>query len=310
MSLSGLLVVNKKAKMTSHDVVEKLRRVLKFKKIGHAGTLDPGAQGVLLACLGKATKITTFLMEYDKEYEAVIRLGVTTDTYDGEGEVLQIRDNPTVSEEEIRAAVESFRGEIWQTPPLYSAVKQGGKRLYQYARAGKQVERKRRRVLIKDIRVLEVKLPFVKLKVNCSKGTYIRSLAHDMGEMLGCGAHLFSLLRTRVGPFHVKEALDLEVIEEIEKEGKIADFLIGIEKVLAHVPSVSVENGFARRIKEGPHLVSSSVLSWEKEFDKDQMICIKNNQGEIIAIGKALCSSGEFSDKTREGRLFEYSRVL
>ncbi len=310
MNLSGLLVVNKKAKMTSHDVVEKLRRVLKFKKIGHTGTLDPGAQGVLLACLGKATKIAKLLTEYDKEYEAVIRLGVTTDTYDGEGKVVQIRDSLKISEDEIREAAQSFKGEIWQTPPLYSAVKQGGKKLYQYARAGKQVERKKRKVFIKDVQVLEVRPPFVKLKVNCSKGTYIRSLAHDMGEMLGCGAHLFSLFRTRVGPFDVKEALDLKAIEEIKHEGKMGDFLICIEKVLAHLPSVVVKNGFALRIKEGPNLLPSSVLSWEKEFDKDQVICIKNNQGEIIAIGKALCCSGEFSDENREGRLFEYSRVL
>ena len=296
--------------MTSHDVVEKLRRILNFKKIGHAGTLDPNASGILLACLGKATKITKFLTEYDKEYEAVIKLGITTDTYDQEGKIIQIKDDLKISEEEVRRAVESFRGEIWQTPPLYSAIKQKGKKLYQYARAGKQVERKKRKVFIKDIRILEINLPYVKLKVNCSKGTYIRSLANDIGERLGCGAHLFSLCRTRVGPFELKDALDSEAIEKIRKEDKIKDFLISVEKVLAHIPSVEVKDSFARRIKDGPNLFPSSVLSPENKFDKDQMICIKNNQREIIAIGKALCSSDEFSDENRKDKLFEYSRVL
>ena len=310
MSLSGLLVVNKKTKMTSHDVVEKLRRMLDFKKIGHAGTLDPNASGILLICVGKATKIAKFLTEYDKEYEAVIKLGVTTDTYDQEGKIIQIKDDLNISEVEVIKAVESFQGEIWQTPPVYSAVKQKGKKLYQYARAGKQVDRKKRKVIIKDVRVLEIRLPFVKLKVSCSKGTYIRSLANDIGERLGCGAHLFSLCRTRIGPFELKDALDSEAIEEIWNEDKIEDFLISIEKVLAYIPSVVVKDGFAKRIKEGPNLFPSSVLSPEKEFDKDQMICIKNDQREIIAFGKALCSSDEFLDENRKDKLFEYSRVL
>jgi tRNA pseudouridine55 synthase len=310
MSLSGLLVVNKKTKMTSHDVVEHLRRILKLKKIGHAGTLDPNASGILLACLGKATKIAGFLTEYDKEYEAVIKLGVTTDTYDQEGKVIRVKEDLKITEEEIKKAVESFKGELWQTPPLYSAIKQKGKKLYEYARAGQKVERNKRRIFIKDIQVIEINLPYVRLKVNCSKGTYIRSLAYDIGEMLGCGAHLFSLCRTRVGPFELSQALDLGAIEEIRKEGKIEDFLIPIEKVFAHIPSVVVKNGFAERIKEGPILFPPFVLSAEKNFDKDQMICIKNNKREIIAFGKALCSSDDFLDEKRTDKLFEYSRVI
>jgi tRNA pseudouridine55 synthase len=310
MSLSGLLAVNKRAKMTSHDVVEKLRRVLGFEKIGHAGTLDPAARGVLLACVGKATKIAKFLTEYEKEYEAVVKLGVTTDTCDGDGKITRVSDDLKFGEEEIRKATEAFKGESWQTPPLYSAVKQGGKKLYQYARAGQQVERKKRKVFIKDIRVLEISLPYVKLKVTCSKGTYIRTLASDLGEMLRCGGHLFSLCRTRVGPFGLKDSLDLEAIEKIGSEGKLGDFLISVEKVLAHVPSVVVTDRFAQRIKEGPDLLAWSVLSSEKEFDKDQVICVKSNQKEIIAIGTALCSSQEFLNQRQKDKLFEYSRVL
>jgi tRNA pseudouridine55 synthase len=310
MSLSGILVVNKNEKMTSHDVVEKLRRALNFKKIGHAGTLDPGARGVLLACLGKATKIARFLTEYDKEYEAVIKLGVTTDTYDQEGKITGVTDDLKIGEAEIRKAAESFKGESWQTPPLYSAVKQSGKKLYQYARAGKQVERKKRKIFIKDIRVLEVTLPYLKLELSCSKGTYVRSLAHDMGEMLGCGGHLFSLCRKRVGPFGLKDALDLEAIQEIESEGRIGEVLISVEEVLADVPSVVVKDAFAQRIKEGPDLLPDSVLSSKKEFDKDEVICIENSRREIIAIGRALRSSEDLLDRQRKDRVFEYSRVL
>ena len=310
MSLSGILVVNKNEKMTSHDVVEKVRRALNFKKIGHAGTLDPSARGVLLACVGKATKIARFLTEYDKEYEAVIKLGVTTDTYDREGKITRVTDDLKISDAKIRKAAESLKGELWQAPPLYSAVKQGGKKLYQYARAGKEVERKKRKIFIKDIRVLEIKLPCVRLEVTCSKGTYIRSLAHEIGEMLGCGGHLFSLCRKRVGPFELKDALNLEVIEEIGSKGKIGDSLISVEKVLDHVPSVVVKDAFAERIIEGPDLLPDSVLSSKKEFDKDEMICIKNNRREIIAIGRALRSSEEFLDQKRKDKLFEYSRVL
>ena len=284
-------MVNKNEKMTSHDVVEKVRRALNFKKIGHAGTLDPSARGVLLACVGKATKIARFLTEYDKEYEAVIKLGVTTDTYDREGKITRVTDDLKISDAKIREAAESFKGELWQAPPLYSAVKQGGKKLYQYARAGKEVERKKRKIFIKDIRVLEIKLPYVRLEVTCSKGTYIRSLAYEIGEMLGCGGHLFSLCRKRVGPFELKDALNLEVIEEIGSKGKIGDSLISVEKVLDHVPSVVVKDAFAERIIEGPDLLPDSVLSSKKEFDKDEMICIKNNRREIIAIGRALRSS-------------------
>jgi len=296
--------------MTSHDVVENLRKILKFKKIGHAGTLDPNASGLLLACVGKATKIAQFLTEYDKEYEAVIKLGVTTDTYDQEGKIIQTKDDFKISEEKLREVVESFKGETWQTPPIYSAIKQKGKKLYQYARAGQKVERNKRKIFIRDIQILKIDLPYVELKVNCSKGTYIRSLAHDIGERLGCGAHLFSLCRTKVGPFEPKHALDLEAIEKIQNEGKIEDFLIPIEKVLANIPSVVVKNGFAERIKEGPNLFQSSVLSVERKFDKDQMICIKNNRSEIIAIGKALRSSDGFLDEGRKEKLFEYSRVI
>ena len=268
----------------------------------------PGSSGCKAGL--RVTKVARFLTEYDKEYEAVIKLGVTTDTYDREGKITRVTDDLKISDAKIREAAKSFKGELWQAPPLYSAVKQGGKKLYQYARAGKEVERKKRKVFIKDVRVLEIDLPYLRLEVTCSKGTYIRSLAHEIGQMLGCGGHLFSLCRKRVGPFELKDALNLEVIEEIGSKAKIGDWLIPVEKVLDHVPSVVVKDVFAERIMEGPDLLPDSVLSWKKEFDKDDVICIKNNLREIIAIGRALRSSQGFLDQKQKHKLFEYSRVL
>lgn len=310
MNLSGVLVVNKPSGVTSHDVIQRLRHILHTRRIGHTGTLDPGASGVLLACVGKATKVVQLLTEYDKEYEAVIKLGVTTDTYDGEGEITGKKEDFEIGPHQIRRVVDSFKGEIWQIPPLYSAIKYKGKKLYQYARAKKKVEVKKREVEIKDIEVLDVDIPYVKLRIRCSKGTYIRSLANDLGEKLGCGAYLFSLRRTRVGPFKLQEALGLEKISNVEDEDKIQDLLIPIEKVLAHLPSVVVKESFAEKVRHGVSLTASSVLSTEGDFKKNQTISIKDDRKNIIAIGKALSSAKNFLDSEYKSKLFEYMRVI
>ncbi len=310
MNLSGVLPVNKPSGVTSHDVIQRLRQILQIRRIGHAGTLDPRASGVLLACMGKATKVVQFLTEYDKEYEAVIKLGITTDTYDGEGEITEKKDDFKISPDEIRKVIDTFKGKIWQIPPLHSAIKYKGKRLYQYARAKREVERKKREVEIKDIEVLDINIPYVKLKVSCSKGTYIRSLAFDVGKKLGCGAYLFSLQRTRVGPFKLEEALGLEMISDVEKEGKIQGHLIPIEKALAHLPSVVVKESCAEKVQHGIPLAPSLVLSVEGNFGQNQSISIKDNQKKIIAIGKALSSAKNFMDSEYKNNLFEYIRVI
>lgn len=310
MSLSGILVVNKSTGVTSHDVIQRLRQILHIRRIGHTGTLDPGASGVLLACIGKATKVVQFLTEYDKEYEGVIKLGITTDTYDSDGRIIGVKSDYVINPEKMAREMDSFRGEIWQIPPLYSAVRQNGKRLYQYARAKKKVERKKRKVEIKDIHLIDISQPYVKFRINCSKGTYVRSLAHDWGEKLGCGAHLFSLQRTGVGPFRLQDGFALEDIWNVQNEGKISDILVPIEKALAHLPSVLVKEEFAEKVWHGLPLVSSSVKSTERDFDQNQTISIKDQGKNIIAIGKALSSSKKFLDLNYKDKLFAYVRVI
>ncbi len=303
-------MVDKPTGVTSHDVVQELRRILGTKRVGHTGTLDPGASGVLLACVGKGTRVAQFLTGYDKEYRAVIRLGATTDTYDGEGEIKETKEECQVSSERIIDAINSFRGEIWQLPPLHSAIKYKGKRLYQYAREKKEVERTKRKVEIKEISIMDVNMPYVELKVSCSKGTYLRSLAHDVGQKLGCGAYLFSLRRTKVGPYGLQDALSPERIWEVKKEGKINEALISIEEALAHLPSVAVREDSVARVQHGVPLVSSSVSKVEGSFEPGQTVSITDEQGRIIAMGKALSPSEKFRDSSYKSQLVEYLRVL
>ena len=185
--IRGIINVYKEKGFTSHDVVAKLRGIVGQKKIGHTGTLDPDATGVLPVCLGKATKLCDLLTDKNKTYEAVLLLGKTTDTQDITGEVLEEKSTEALTEEKVREAIEGFIGDYEQIPPMYSALKVNGKKLYELAREGKVIERKARLVKILDIQILEIDLPKVRMEVSCSKGTYIRTLCHDIGEKLGCG---------------------------------------------------------------------------------------------------------------------------
>ena len=197
--INGIVNIYKEKGYTSHDVVAVLRKVVGQKKIGHTGTLDPDATGVLPVCLGRATKVCELLTDHDKTYEALLLLGKTTDTQDISGEVLEERDPGNLTEEEVRSCIESFIGEYDQIPPMYSALKVNGKKLYELAREGKTVERKSRKVQIHGIRILEMNLPHVRMEVDCSKGTYIRTLCHDIGEKLRVGGCMEELERTKVG---------------------------------------------------------------------------------------------------------------
>ena len=204
--MDGVLVVRKEKGFTSHDVVAKLRGILHMKKIGHTGTLDPDAEGVLPVVLGKATRLVEMLTEKEKTYETVLHLGIETDTQDMTGQVL--KELPVqVSEEKLKETVESFLGEQQQIPPMYSALKVNGKKLYELAREGKTVERKARPVTFSEIQIMEMDFPLIKLSVTCSKGTYIRTLCHDIGQKLGCGGCMEELLRTRSGQFTLEERM-------------------------------------------------------------------------------------------------------
>ena len=248
--INGILNVYKEAGFTSHDVVAKLRGICRQKKIGHTGTLDPEAVGVLPVCLGSGTKLCDMLTDKSKEYEAVLLLGQVTDTQDVTGTVLEEHE-VTADEEQAVEAIRSFVGAYEQIPPMYSALKVNGKRLYELARAGKEVERKGRPVEIHSIEILSVSLPEITFRVACSKGTYIRTLCHDIGQMLGCGGTMKSLKRTRVGIFTIDGALKLSQLEELAAQGRLEEKVIPVEAMFTELPALTVKDAFARLIENG-----------------------------------------------------------
>ncbi len=310
MNLSGVLIVDKPIGVTSHDVILKLRRILGIKKIGHAGTLDPNASGLLLACVGRATKIVQFLSQYDKEYLAVIKLGVTTETYDGQGKVTGTNPDVWPTPDQIREVILSFKGKMQQTPPAFSAVKHKGRKLYQYARAGEKVKIKPREVDFKEMELLNIEPPYVKFRVRCSKGTYVRSLASDIGRKLGCGAYLCELRRTEVGPFKLGQSLSLEEVEAVQQRGEVSGIMVSVERTLSHLPSVAVRPGFSERVKHGAAIDRACVAFIKGDFEPDQSIVIKDHNGKVLALGRSSASSKEFLDANRKGKLFEYARVI
>ena len=246
----GIINVYKEKGFTSHDVVAKMRGILKQKKIGHTGTLDPMAEGVLPVCLGKATKLCDLLTDKTKTYEAVLLLGMETDTQDTTGTVLN-EYSVEVTEEDVRTAVMSFLGHYDQIPPMYSALKVDGKKLYELARAGKEVERKARPVEIYDIQIQKIELPRVTITVSCSKGTYIRTLCYDIGRKLGCGGCMESLLRTRVSDFYLADSLTLSQIEKLRDEGSLEAHILAVDKVFSSYSQLVMKEEFDKLVHNG-----------------------------------------------------------
>lgn len=260
---NGIIIVYKEKGFTSHDVVAKLRGICGQKKIGHTGTLDPEATGVLPVCLGSGTRLCDMLTEKDKEYVAWLRLGVETDTQDMTGRVLA--EHPVeASEEQVRETALSFQGSYMQIPPMYSALKVNGKKLYELAREGKEVERQAREVHIAEIEILQIRLPEVQLRVVCSKGTYIRTLCADIGEKLGCGGAMKSLERTRVGRFSLEEAVTLMQLEEMKEQGRLAEAVRPVESMFAECPVLHVRRDLTRLLDNG------NALTVEQTAEREQ----------------------------------------
>lgn len=259
----GIIIVHKEKGFTSHDVVAKLRGICGQKKIGHTGTLDPEATGVLPVCLGSGTKLCDMLTDKDKEYVAELRLGIETDTQDMTGKVLA-EHAVEVSEEQVREAVLSFQGSYMQIPPMYSALKVNGKKLYELAREGKEVERQAREVQIEEIEILDMHLPTLQLRVVCSKGTYIRTLCADIGQKLGCGGAMESLVRTRVGEFSLKDALTLRQLQELRDQGRLSEAVSPVESVFLSCPVLHVRGDLERLLDNG------NALTVEQTAEKEQ----------------------------------------
>ncbi len=281
--IHGILNIYKKKGYTSHDVVAKLRGITGQRKIGHTGTLDPEAEGVLPVCLGRATKVCDLLTDRDKTYEAVLFLGIRTDTQDVTGTVTDRGDVQGITREMVEQAAHKYVGEYDQIPPMYSALKVNGKKLYELAREGKTIERKARRVRIYELEILEEALPRVRLRVRCSKGTYIRTLCDDIGADLGCYGCMEALLRTRVGPFALEEACRLEEVASALKTGELGKMLCPIDRLFAEYPAVRVKEGWEKLAYNGNGL-KRSMTDGDREIKDGACVRLYDVGGNFLAL--------------------------
>ncbi|WP_288678151.1 tRNA pseudouridine(55) synthase TruB [uncultured Clostridium sp.] len=279
--MNGVINIYKNTGMTSFDVVAMVRRVAKMKKVGHTGTLDPAASGVLPVCLGKATKIIDYIMENKKVYRVNLKLGMVTDTYDLEGEVLREKNSSHITKDEILNCINSFVGTIDQVPPMYSALKQNGVRLYELARQGIEVHREARKVTIYSIENVKIESNYnIQMDVCCSKGTYIRSLCYDIGEKLNVGATMTALERIQNGPFTKEEAINIEDLTEelLEKH------IISIEKALDSFEEITVNEKFGKLLRNGVKVFDNRMYSEEVEFNK--LYRVYEDNGVFLGLGK------------------------
>ncbi|MEA3544305.1 MAG: tRNA pseudouridine(55) synthase TruB [Thermodesulfobacteriota bacterium] len=278
--MHGLLLIDKSSGMTSHDVVRKIRRIYQTRKVGHAGTLDPLATGVLPVAIGDGTKILQFLLAENKSYRATFRLGITTDTLDAEGQVLLERPVPELTDSELEDVCVEFRGDIKQLPPMFSALKKDGVPLYKLARQGKTVERKLRQVTISRLDLICRYLQEVTIEVDCSKGTYIRTLISDIGEQLGCGAHLTALRRLRSGDFSIAECLTLDELQQLDEPTTV---LHSLDEALRNYPAVQLNVSAAEALKFGIPPELSQVKAVEELFGGDLLRLQIDQQMAAIA---------------------------
>jgi tRNA pseudouridine55 synthase len=282
--LNGILLLDKSPGMSSNHALQKAKRLLRAKKAGHTGSLDPIASGLLPLCIGEATKLSGFLLNTDKRYRVRVRLGVITETADVEGAVIETRPIPPLTEEFIDATLDGFRGEILQVPPMYSALKHKGQRLYDLARRGIEVEREARRVTIYELRLESFDAEGLELDVHCSKGTYIRTLAEDLGRTLGCGGHVESLRRTAVGEFDVSQAFTLEHLESLSDEER-PGLLLPMDSIVTDLPSVQLndEMGFYVRKGQAVLVPKAPTQGWVRLYGKQSVFM---GVGEVLDDGR------------------------
>ena len=308
--INGILNIYKEKGYTSHDVVARLRGIAGQKKIGHTGTLDPEAEGVLPVCLGRATKVCDMLTDKDKTYEAVLLLGRVTDTQDTTGKVLSERpvndpDLPggPVTEQKAEECIRGFIGTYDQIPPMYSALKVGGKKLYELAREGKTVERKSRRVMIYDIRIKDISLPRIRMEVDCSKGTYIRTLCHDIGEKLGCGGCMEQLLRIRAGRFPIEASRKLDEVEKLVRAGRLEEILIPVDQMFEDLGEIRLKAQYNYLAYNGNPFGNSHIahrnppkanITANRNSPEDSQFRVYDSRGNFIGIYHYDMETGRF----------------
>lgn len=281
--MDGVINIYKEKGFTSHDVVAVVRKTINQKKVGHTGTLDPDAEGVLPICLGKGTKLADYIMADKKGYRAEVTLGVTTTTEDSSGEVLEVKP-VDFNEEKIKEVVYSFIGEYEQVPPMYSAIKVNGKKLYELAREGKEIERKSRKIKIYDIKILEFLPPNkIVIDVICSKGTYIRTLCSDIGKKLGCGGNMSYLLRTMSGRFNIDTAIKLDELKTIVEKGNIDDILITIDDVLCNYKKVKISPKATKLLHNGGKIYEY-FFDGKYDIKKGEEVLVYDAEGIFIGI--------------------------
>ncbi|TAM04351.1 MAG: tRNA pseudouridine(55) synthase TruB [Paraburkholderia sp.] len=282
--LDGVLLLDKPIGLSSNDALIRAKRLYRAKKGGHTGTLDPLASGLLPLCFGEATKFSQDLLDADKTYEATMRLGVRTTTGDAEGEALDTRE-VTCDEAAVREAMTKFVGDIVQIPPMYSALKRDGKPLYEYARAGQVVEREGRQVTILALEIIACALPDVTFRVTCSKGTYVRTLAEDIGEALGCGAHLVMLRRTGVGALTLEHAVTLDALSDADDASRDA-WLQPVDALLSTFPAVTLDAEASRRFTHGQRLPLAELAADRSQWGDVQRVRVYGEDGRLLGVAK------------------------
>lgn len=288
--LSGILNVDKPSGLTSHDVVDLVRRAGRIRKVGHAGTLDPMATGVLPLCLGAATKLSEFLTSEEKEYALVCTLGVVTDSQDVTGEILSEQSAEGIDLAAVNQVLERFRGPIEQIPPMLSAKRHEGKRLYDLARQGIEVEREPVQVEIFKLDLIRFENPEIELAVSCSKGTYMRTLCHDIGEALGCGGVLSKLVRTRCGSLKVEDSIDTALLKD---PASIAERLVSPDLALEKYPAIVIQDSEIGAWMTGRAIRGGAILSRNKDFEKEALLRIKSRDGRLLGLAKSMFNSNQ-----------------
>ncbi len=290
-AVSGILNIDKPAGATSMDVVRRIKRASNVKRVGHGGTLDPVATGVIPICLGQATRMMEYLVDGTKEYRCTIELGVETDTYDSLGMVVARGDASAVSRQDVEAALISFEGMIDQVPPMFSALKKGGKRLYDLARSGIEVDREPRQVEVIDVSLVDWAPASATVEVTCGRGFYMRSLAHDLGEVLGCGGHLSSLTRLRSGPLRLDDAIGVEEAEERFEDGSWREYVQPVDVVVGRMRAVIVGRQVEDRLRHGRPLSGSLRMPF---LGPDEQCRVYSTDGRFLAIVSFDASAGEW----------------
>lgn len=280
--MDGVLGVDKARGPTSHDAVERLRRLLSLRQVGHAGTLDPDASGVLILCLGRATKVSRYLMDGEKEYRATLRLGFRTDTGDRTGRPVERARLVRVNPSGVQAVCRRWVGEVEQVPPMVSAVKRDGVRLYKLARAGVEIDRAPRRVRIDEIDVVDVLPPLVSLRLRCGSGVYVRALAEDIGEELGCGAHVFTLRRTRVGSVGLDECVKWNDLDTLAKAGRLSRTAMPVDRALGFLPALTLSEEEDRRIRTGRGILREGL---DVRPGPPAWVRLRDRAGNLVAVG-------------------------